>query len=83
LIDLLEKKEYIKIVEKLKIQRSDFSINNEKICSICYSDNYNFLTSCKHTFCIECFMMWYIEHNKTKCSYCQQDIIIELCLVKI
>jgi hypothetical protein len=83
LIELLEKKEYDKIIEKLKIQRSDFLVDKEKLCSICYDNNYNFLTSCKHTFCIECFMMWYIEHDKPKCSYCQQNIDIELCSVKI
>ena len=79
--DLYENKEYNKIIEKLKIQKND-DIEIET-CSICYEDNSNFLTSCKHTFCIDCFMMWYIGHNKKVCSYCMQNINIEKCIVKI
>ena len=79
--DLYENKEYNKIIEKLKIQKKD-DIEIET-CSICYEDNSNFLTSCKHNFCMECFMMWYIGHNKKTCSYCMQNIDIEKCIVKI
>jgi len=78
--DLYENKEYDKIIDKLKIQKNDDIIL--ETCSICYEENSNFLTSCKHTFCIDCFMMWYIGHNKKQCCYCKQNIIIEKCTVK-
>jgi hypothetical protein len=78
--DLYDSKEYDKIIEKLKIGKKD-NIPIE-ICSICYDNNSNFLTSCNHNFCVECFMMWYIEHNKKQCSYCMQNIDIEKCAVK-
>ena len=78
--DLYENKEYDKIIEKLKIQKND-DVEIET-CSICYEENSNFLTSCNHNFCIDCFMEWYIGHNKKECSYCMQNIIIEKCTVK-
>jgi hypothetical protein len=73
---LLENKEYDKIADKLNIKIED---ENDK-CSICFSDNYNFITSCKHYFCFECFLIWYVKHNKTECCYCKQDIEIENCI---
>ena len=79
--DFYENKDYDKIIDILKIQKNNNIIL--ETCSICYEENSNFLTSCKHTFCIECFMMWYIEHNKKVCSYCMQNIEIEKCTVKI
>jgi len=79
--DLYDNKEYDKIIDKLKIEKnSDILVD---ICSICYEENSNFITSCKHYFCIECFMMWYIVHNKKQCSYCIQNIEIKKCAVKI
>jgi len=57
--DLYDKKEYNKIIDKLKIQiKDDIKIES---CSICYDDNFIFLTSCKHHFFIECFIIWYID----------------------
>jgi hypothetical protein len=78
--DLYDNKEYDKIIDKLKIEKKD-DIPIET-CSICYEDNSNFLTSCKHSFCVECFIMWYIGHNKKQCSYCMQNIDIVKCAVK-
>jgi hypothetical protein len=77
---LYDNKEYDKIIDKLKIEKKD-NITIET-CSICYEDNTNFLTSCKHNFCVECFIMWYIGHNKKQCSYCMQNIDIEKCAIK-
>jgi hypothetical protein len=77
---LYDNKEYDKIIDKLKIGKKDDIII--ETCSICYEDNTNFLTSCKHSFCVECFIMWYIGHNKKQCSYCMQNIDIEKCAVK-
>jgi hypothetical protein len=78
---LLENKDYDKIIEKLKIPIKAIKISEDNKCSICYENNYNFLTSCNHTFCVECFMIWYIEHNKKECSFCKQKIEIEKCYV--
>jgi hypothetical protein len=78
--DFYDNKEYNKIIDKLKIQlKDDIQIET---CSICYEDNANFLTSCKHSFCVECFIMWYIGHNKKQCSYCMQNIDIVKCTIK-
>jgi hypothetical protein len=77
--EMLENKDYDKIIEELKIPIKEFTINKENKCNICYEDNYNFLSSCNHTFCVECFMIWYIGHNKKDCSYCQQKIEIKKC----
>jgi len=78
---LLKNKEFNKIIEKLKIPIKKFEINEEDKCAICFNDKYNFLTSCNHTFCVECFMIWYINHEKKECSYCQQKIEIEKCCI--
>jgi len=71
----------LSLKEKLRIPIKKFKINEEDKCAICFNDNYNFISSCKHTFCVECFMMWYIVHNKKECSYCQQKIEIEKCCI--
>jgi len=81
-----ETKKYSKIIDKLKIEKKvfpekDVLIEND-VCSICFGDNYNFITSCNHCFCVECFMLWYIGHDKKECAYCRQKIIIEKCIVK-
>jgi hypothetical protein len=75
-------KQYNEIAEYLKIQKNDFKINNENICAICFSENYNFLTSCNHSFCLECFLVWYIGYDKKSCSYCMNLIDIEKCYYK-
>lgn len=75
---LYEKKEFDKIAEKLNIKKEDFHIDKDESCNICYS-NHNFLTSCKHTYCFECFLTWYLCHKKKKCSLCKQDIKLEDC----
>jgi len=76
---LYNDKKYYKIIEYLNIQKSDFNLNTDDKCIICFSDSYNFLTSCKHTFCIDCFFTWYIGNNKKECSYCMKFIEIEKC----
>ena len=76
---LYNNKKYYEILDKLNIPISNFILNTENKCIICFSDNYNFLTSCKHTFCIECFLTWYISYDKKKCCYCMQNIEIEKC----
>lgn len=81
--ELFENKNYYKLIEKLKIQKKDFyvlknaTINN--VCCICFSDDYNFLSSCNHFYCLECFFTWYINHQKKECCYCMQNIDIEKC----
>ena len=81
--DLYDKKEYNKIIDKLKIQRKEIIINKEDKCCICFIEDYNFLSSCNHCFCLDCFLMWKIKHNKKECCYCKQDIVVEKCIVKI
>jgi|688.fasta_scaffold91955_2 hypothetical protein len=73
---LYQNKEYDKIIEKLGIQKENFKIDSDNQCLICYDDNYNFISSCKHTFCLECFLMWYIKCDKLDCSYCRQKIVL-------
>ena len=80
--DLYDKKEYNKIIDKLKIQRAEIICNKEDKCCICFSEDYNFLSSCNHCYCLDCFLMWKIKHNKNECCYCKQNIIIEKCIVK-
>jgi len=77
--NMLENNEYDKIVEKLKIPIKDVIISKDNKCCICYEEKYNFLSSCNHTFCLECFLMWYIKCYKLDCSYCRQKIEIEKC----
>lgn len=75
---LLERKEFQKIAEKLKIQLKDkYEIEGDNSCSICFSNDSNFITSCNHTFCLDCFLFGYIEHNRKKCTYCSSDIKLE------
>jgi len=81
--DLYDNKEYDKIIDKLKIERKDIIINKEDKCSICFTEDYNFLSSCNHCYCLECFLLWKIVHNKKECCYCKQKIITEKCVVKI
>jgi len=71
------------IIEKLKIQRKDFKINLEDKCVICFKEDYNFLSSCNHSYCLDCFLIWYIGYDKKECCYCKQNIIIDNCCVKI
>jgi len=78
---MVDNKEYDKIVNKLNIIVKENFVDNE-CCSICFQSDSNFLTSCKHYFCIECFMIWYINFGKRQCSYCTQDIDIEKCIYK-
>ena len=77
---LYKNNEYDKIIERLRIQKENFKIDSDNKCLICYDDNYNFISSCKHTFCLECFLMWYIKCNKLDCSYCRQNIVIKDCI---
>jgi hypothetical protein len=73
---LLENKEYVKLAKKLNIK---IEFEDDK-CLICFSDNYNFITSCKHYYCFECFMIWHLKHNKIACCYCNQVVEIEKCI---
>jgi hypothetical protein len=85
--ELFKIKNYNELIEKLKIQKKDFYvlkniiINN--ICCICFSYDHNFLSSCNHSYCLECFFTWYINHQKKECYYCMQNIDIEKCCVNI
>lgn len=82
--ELLENKEYDKIVERLNIKIDNDIIDISNNCSICFTEGYNFISSCKHYFCIECFMIWYINNNKKECCCCKQEIDIEkCCMIKI
>lgn len=80
---LFHNKDYNQIIKLLDIKQKDFKIDNDNICNICFSNDYNLITSCKHTFCIECFLTWYIYYNKKDCTYCKQNIIIQKCYCKI
>jgi hypothetical protein len=82
IIKLFNEKQYIKLAKYLKIQENDFKLNSGNNCSICFSENYNFLSSCNHSFCLECFLLWYIGHDKKTCSYCMKLIDIEKCYYK-
>jgi|LakMenEpi03Aug12_release.lakeMendotaPanAssembly.Ray.scaffolds.fasta_scaffold26916_4 hypothetical protein len=80
LYNMLDNKDYNNVAKILKINIEEFILNTEDKCSICFEHNYNFITSCKHYFCFECFLMWYINHGKQKCSYCNQNIDIKKCI---
>ena len=80
--ELYKYKNYEKIIDKLKIEKKEYELDSENNCGICFDNNYNFITSCKHYFCIECFMLWYIGHDKKDCAYCRQNIIIDKCFIK-
>ena len=79
--EFYNKKEYDKIIKILNIQKKEYIENTNNQCSICYGNKPNFTTSCNHTFCLDCFLTWYICHDKKECSYCRQDIIINNCLI--
>jgi len=79
--ELIENKDYNKIIEKLKIQIKEFTINEEDKCCICFESNYNFLSSCNHCFCLDCFLMWKLIDINNKCAYCNKDIEIQKCCV--
>jgi len=81
--DMLINKEYDKIIEKMGIQKKYFELVADNICSICYESKYNFLTSCNHTFCFDCFLLWYVEHNNDTCSYCRKKIDLKMCILNI
>jgi hypothetical protein len=85
--ELFNKKEYMKIVENLCIKKVNFEIEKDNKCCICFSENYNFMSSCNHYFCFECFFTWFfINRNNIKCKkccYCNQDIFFHNCAVKI
>jgi hypothetical protein len=80
LYNMLNNKDYNNVAKILKINIEEFALNIEDKCAICFEHNYNFITSCKHYFCFECFLMWYINHGKKKCSYCNQNIDIKKCI---
>lgn len=81
--DMFYRKEYDKIISKLGInKKQDFILDGNKNCTICFSEDYNFITSCNHTFCLDCFLTWHIGHNKKECSYCRQNINIKNCFIK-
>ena len=80
---LLNDKDYEKICEILKIKKEDFELNKENNCLICYDEDYNFITSCNHTYCFNCFLVWYINYNSSECWYCTQRFNIENCKVKL
>jgi hypothetical protein len=79
--ELINNKDYNKIIEKLKIQIKEFTINEEDKCCICFESNYNFLSSCNHCYCLDCFLMWKLIDIQNKCAYCKQDIEIKKCSV--
>lgn len=79
---LYEKKDYDKLIEKFKIIKVYFTDNQkykDNRCIICHSNNYNFLTSCDHAFCLDCFLQYYIEYNKKKCCVCNRTIKLDEC----
>jgi len=69
------------LLDKLNIAKIDKIEYIDKVCSICFGIEPNFTTSCNHIFCFDCFLTWYICHNKKECSYCRQEIIIDKCKV--
>jgi len=75
---LFVNKNYNELVEKLNIQikNRDF-INSDDKCCICFDSNYNFISSCKHCYCLDCFLVWKIDHSKNICAYCKQIINTE------
>ena len=81
--ELYNKKEYDKIIDKLKIERKDIMLNKEDKCSICFTEDYNFISSCNHCYCLDCFLIWKINYEKNSCCYCKQKIITEKCILRI
>jgi len=51
-------------------------------CSICLNDS-NFISSCNHHFCLECFLIWRINHDKNECPNCKQYIQTDKCYLLI
>jgi len=76
-------KEINNILNNLKIQKSNIDIENKKLCCICFNNNCNFLSSCNHTYCLECFLMWRIVHDKNSCYSCMKEIHLSKCKIKI
>jgi len=79
--DILENKEYDIIIDKLKIKKQMFTNILDK-CSICLN-NSNFITSCNHHFCLECFLIWKINHDKNECPNCKQYVQTSNCYLII
>jgi len=70
--NLYDKKEYDKIIDKLNIERKEIIINKDDKCCICFTEDYNFLSSCNNYYCLECFLIWKFEYDKNDCC-CKQD----------
>jgi len=71
------------MIERSIIERKGIIINKDDKCCICLIENYNFLSSCNHCYCLECFLTWKIKHNKNDCCYCKEDFIIENCVYMV
>jgi len=72
IIDLLEKGEYEKVLEKQNIT----PISTEEVCGICLSkeEDIQIKTNCGHIFCASCILLYKYERQSNTCPYCKQKL---------
>jgi hypothetical protein len=67
----------INIIENSSLNLNNFEITNTKIvntlCNICFSNNINIKTDCKHYFCNNCIEKL-LNKNKIACPYCRSEL---------
>ena len=51
-------------------------------CMICYENESEIITNCKHYYCKKCIFKWYIYNNKI-CPYCRTDIVLNNTQIKL
>ena len=67
-----ENKQYDKLIEYYKINIiKDLDVKDD--CLICYQNSGILITKCKHNYCIDCILKWYI-HTKKECPYCRSEL---------
>ena len=67
-----ENKEYDKLIEHYKINIIK-DLEKKDDCLICYQNSGVLITKCKHNYCMDCILKWYI-YTKQECPYCRSEL---------
>jgi ankyrin repeat protein len=75
IIDYYKEKDYDKIFDMINITKKIIPRNQlSGDCPICYMNEINIETNCKHHYCIDCFVQYHCIKKARKCGHCRTNI---------
>lgn len=71
---LLENKNYDDIFDMFGYKTKKLKTKQSGKCAICMENKINCRPSCKHGYCVECFIKNTIIYEKNSCAFCREQI---------